>query len=419
MIVLSGATLVLPDRLLSPGTLVIDEGRIAEIRSDAPPPGHAPSQFAFHGHYIVPGFVDVHVHGVEGVDSLDPDDSIASMAERLPRYGVTAFCPTTVACAPDALRHVLAQVRRARAIPMPRSARVLPAHLESNFVNPDFRGAQPAGCLRSPRSALDGRAGKAERAGKAGKAGTEATEFTGADILAEIERAAPDVGIVTLAPELDGGMELIRWLTGRGHRVSLGHSAATFEQATAAIAAGATQATHLFNRMAPIDHRAPGLAGAVLQAEEVAAELICDGAHVHPAMVRAAIAAKQPSRVMAITDATAVAGLPPGARAALGGQPIVAGETSALLPDGTVAGSLVTMDRVFQMLAGAGGQSLVAAAIMCSTTPARELGLVGYGVLAADASADLAVLDANLSVVQTYVGGNLVYARNTGVAAPV
>jgi N-acetylglucosamine-6-phosphate deacetylase len=416
MIVLSGATLVLPDRLLSPGTLVIDEGRIAEIRSDAPSSGHAPSQFAFHGHYIVPGFVDVHVHGIEGVDSLDPDDSIASMAERLPRYGVTAFCPTTVACAPDALRQVLAQVRRARAIPMPRSARVLPAHLESNFVNPDFRGAQPLACLRSPRSALDGGAGKA---GRAGKAGTEETEFTGADILAEIERAAPDVGIVTLASELDGGLDLIRWLTDRGHRVSLGHSGATFDQATAAIAAGARQATHLFNRMPTIDHRAPGLAGAVLQAEEVAAELICDGAHVHPAMVRAAIAAKQPSRVMAITDATAVAGLPAGARAALGGQPIVAGETTALLPDGTVAGSLVTMERVFQMLAGAGGQSLVAAAVMCSTTPARELGLVGYGVLAADASADLAVLDANLSVVQTYVGGNLVYARNTAVPAAV
>jgi len=413
VIVLSGATLVLPDRLLSPGTLVIDEGRIAEIRSDAPSSGHAPSQFAFHGHYIVPGFVDVHVHGVEGVDSLDADDSIASMAERLPRYGVTAFCPTTVACAPDALRHVLVQVRRARAIPMPRSARVLPAHLESNFVNPEYRGAQPAGCLRSPLSALAGAPKGARGFSRA------AVEFSGADILAEIERAAPDVGIVTLASELDGGLDLIRWLIGRGHRVSLGHSAATFEQATAAIAAGARQATHLFNRMPPISHREPGLAGAVLQAEEVAAELVCDGAHVHPAMVRAAIAAKQPSRLMAITDATAVAGLPPGARAALGGQPIVAGNTTALLPDGTIAGSLVTMDRVFQMLVGAAGQSLVTAAVMCATTPARELGLVGYGVLAPDASADLVVLDANLAVVQTYVGGHLVYARNTAVPAAV
>ena len=114
MIVLSGADLVLPDRILSPGTLVVDNGRIAEIRSDATASG-----FAFTGHYIVPGFVDVHVHGVEGIDTLDPVegvegvDVVRAIAERLPRYGVSAFCPTTVACAPGALRDVLAQVRRA------------------------------------------------------------------------------------------------------------------------------------------------------------------------------------------------------------------------------------------------------------------------------------------------------------------
>jgi N-acetylglucosamine-6-phosphate deacetylase len=415
MIVLSGATLVLPDRLLSPGTLVIDDTRIAEIRPDAPSGSQSQSHFAFHRHYIVPGFVDVHVHGVEGVDALDADDPIATLAARMPRYGVTAFCPTTVACAPDALRRVLDQVRRARAIPLPRSARVLPAHLESNFINAGYRGAQPAACLRSPHDALaPQKAGRGRRAGQAG-----ASEFSGADILAEIARAAPDVGIVTVAPELEGGLDLIRWLYERGHRVSLGHSAATFDQAVAAIEAGARQATHLFNRMPPISHRAPGLAGAVLQTEEIAAEVICDGAHVHSAMVRAAIAAKQPSRVMAVTDATAAAGLAKGARATLGGQPIIAGEATALLPDGTLAGSIFTMDRVFQMLVGAAGQSLVTASILCSTTPAREMGLVGYGVLAADASADLVVLDANLSVVQTYVGGNLVYARNTAVAAPV
>jgi N-acetylglucosamine-6-phosphate deacetylase len=422
MIVLSGATLVLPDRLLSPGTLVIDEGRIVEIRSD-PPGGSSQSQFAFHGHYIVPGFVDVHVHGVEGVDAHDAGDSIATIAARLPRYGVTAFCPTTVACTPDALRHVLDQVRRARAIPAARAARVLPAHLESNFVNPEYRGAQPLACLRSPDRALAplgaGGARRAGQAGRAGGAGREDTEFSGAEILEEITRAAPDVGIVTLAPELDRGLDLIRWLCERGHRVSLGHSAATFDEATAAIAAGARQATHLFNRMPPVTHRAPGLAGAVLQTEEVAAEVICDGAHVHPAMVRTAIAAKRAARIMAITDATAAAGLPQGAQAALGGRPIVAGDRTALLADGTVAGSVATMDRVFQTLVGAVGQSLVDAAAMCATTPAREMGLVGYGVLAADASADLVVLDANLGVVQTYVGGNLVYARNTAVAAPV
>jgi N-acetylglucosamine-6-phosphate deacetylase len=431
MIVLSGASLVLPDRVLSPGTLVIEDGRIAEIRSDAPSGSHA--TFAFHGHYIVPGFIDVHVHGVDGVDSLDTHDggAVAAIAARLPRYGVTAFCPTTVACGPHALRGVLDQVRAARGEPGPRSARVLPAHLESNFISPEYPGAQPTTCLRSPLAALGSRGpGGSGQSGGAGGAtasafaeasadrrslgggwSAERSDFTAADILAEIARAAPDVGIVTLAPEIDGGIDLVRWLAARGHYVSLGHSGATYDEALEAIAAGARQVTHLFNRMPPLGHRAPGLAGAALQTDEVAAEIICDGVHVHAAMVRMAIAAKRPSRIMAITDATAAAGLPAGSTALLGGQPITAGEHTALLPDGTIAGSLLTMDRAFQTLIGTVGLSLVDAATVCATTPARELGLVGHGVLAPDAVADLVILDASFSVVQTYLGGQLVYAR--------
>jgi N-acetylglucosamine-6-phosphate deacetylase len=417
MIVLSGASLVLPDRVLSPGTLVIEDGRIAEIRSDAPSGAHA--AFAFHGHYIVPGFIDVHMHGVDGVDALDVrpgGDAVAAIAARLPRYGVTAFCPTTVACGPEALRRVLDQVRGAREAPAARSARVLPAHLESNFINPEYNGAQPSACLRSPRAALGtdgaGRAGGAARDGRSASRSGE-RDFTAAEILAEIARAAPDVGIVTLASELDGGLDLIRWLVARGHRVSLGHSGATYEEALEAIAAGARHATHLFNRMPPLGHRAPGLAGAVLQTDEVAAEIICDGVHVHPALIRTAIAAKRTSRVIAITDATAAAGLPTGSRATLGGQPITAGERTALLPDGRIAGSVLTMDRAFQTLIGQVGLSLVDAATICATTPARELGLVGYGVLAPEAVADLVVLDANFSVVQTYLAGHLVHTRGT------
>ena len=121
--------------------------------------------------------------------------------------------------------------------------------------------------------------------------------------------------------------------------MSIGHSGATYEQTLEAIAAGVRGATHLFNRMAPLDHRAPGATGAILQADEVAAELICDGFHVHPALVRIAAAAKGPSRILAITDGTAVSGLGAGQRALLGGRPIVAGETAAFLEDGTIAGA--------------------------------------------------------------------------------
>ena len=411
MIVLSGAELVLPDRILTPGTIVIDGDRITEIRHGA---GPAAPGFAFHGHYILPGFVDVHVHGVDGVDVLDSGGAVPALAARLPRYGVTAFCPTTVACAPDAIRRVLADVRQARAVPEPRAARVLPAHLESNFISPDFAGAQPRACLRGARAALDSwTAGERLRPERGGDQPPSEREpgWGGADILREIERAAPDVGIVTLAPEIAGGLDLIAWLTARGHLVSLGHSAASYDDALAAIGAGARQATHLFNRMPPLGHRSPGLAGAVLQTDDVAAELICDGFHVHPALVRTAVAAKRPARMMAISDGTSVSGLPVGSRGMLGGRSITAAESAAHLDDGTLAGSVVTMDRAFRTLVERMDFSLVDAATMCSTTPAREMGLVGHGVLAVDAVADLVVLDARFSVVQTYIGGQLGFTR--------
>lgn len=409
MIVLSGAEVVLPDRVLSPGTVVVDDGVIVDVKSSGSTPGGT-SSFAFHGHYIVPGFIDVHVHGIEGVDTLGNDAPIPSIARRLPKFGVTAFCPTTVACSPSALKAVLDQVRRAREIPDLQAARVLPAHLESNFISPDYKGAQPLRCLRSPRASL---ASTARTAGGAPSAeGAAADEFDGAEVLAEIERGAPDIGIVTVAPEMDGGLDLVAWLTGHGLRVSLGHSGATFEQAQAAIAAGARHATHLFNRMPPLDHRRPGLVGAILQAEEVAAELICDGTHVHPALVRTAVSAKRPSRMMAITDATAGAGLPVGSQTRLGDQMITVNESAAFLADGTLAGSVLTMNRAFEMLVARVGFSPVEAAVMCATTPARELGLVGHGAIVPGAVADLVVLDAQFSVVQTYVGGRLVYNRH-------
>jgi N-acetylglucosamine-6-phosphate deacetylase len=400
MIVLSGAHLALPDRLISPGTLVIEDGRIVEVR----PGAMIDASRSLAEHYVVPGFVDVHVHGLQGVDSLDDDGAIESIADRLPRYGVTSFCPTTVACAPGPLRRVLEQVRRARSLP-PHGARVLPAHLESNFINVEYRGAQPAACLRDPDAALDRL--KAAR----GRAMADEADFDGADILSEIERSTAEVGIVTVAPELPGGLDLVRWLTRRGHRVSLGHSGATYDAAIAAIGAGARHATHLFNRMPPLGQRSPGLAGAVLQSEEVAAELICDGTHVHPAMLRMAIGLKRPGRVMAITDATAAAGLPVGTRALLGGQLITAGENAAYLDDGTMAGSVLTMDRAFRLLVEIVGLSVHDAASVCSTTAARELGLPDRGVIEVGAAADVVVLDSRLSVVETYVGGQLVYSR--------
>ena len=392
MILLSGADLVLPNRILSPGTIVLDGDRITDIVPGTRPAAGCQVHFDLHQHVIVPGFIDVHVHGVEGIDALDGDAAIRMMAERLPRFGVTGFCPTSIACAPLPLRKMLAAVRRARTSRPVGGARVLPAHLESNFINPAYNGAQPIECLRVPNS----------RAQKDGN-------FSGAEILEEISAARPDVGIVTVAPELDGAIELIRDLASRGHHVSLGHSGASYGEAVAGIEAGARQATHLFNRMTPLNHRSPGLAGAVLEHDDVVAELICDGAHVHPSMVHVAIAAKRPHGIMAITDGTAGSGLARGAQTMLGGRRITVGDV-ANLDDGTIAGSVLTMDRAFAKLVTAMRLSLIDAATVCATTPARALGLQGFGVLAPGSAADLVVLDRDLRVVHTFVAGALAWS---------
>jgi N-acetylglucosamine-6-phosphate deacetylase len=390
MFVLTGAALVQFDHIARRASLVVDDDRIAAIEyglNDAPA---GMTRIDVPGCYIVPGFVDVHVHGVEGFDTLGGGPAIAEMASRLPRYGVTAFCPTSTACDPATLQQMLASTAAERSRPEPGRARVLPAHLESNFINPAFNGAQPLACLRSPVRRVDAAADG---------------DYSGDDILAVIAAHREDVGIVTIAPEIDGGMDLVQQLTSAGHRVSIGHSGATYEQALEAIAAGVSHATHLFNRMSPMTHRVPGVAGAVLESTWVAAELICDGFHVHPAMMHMAIRAKGVDAVLAITDGTAGSGLPVGTRTVLGGRPIIVTERTAELDDGTVAGSVSTMDAAFAVLVREAGASLVEAARLCATSPARQLGLTESGRIEVGYKADFVVLDRYLRVRDTYVDG--------------
>lgn len=406
MMVLAGADLVLPDRVVERGTLVIRDGRIEAIETRAVDGPAGATRIDCSGQVIVPGFIDVHVHGIEGVDALDGGSAVADMASRLPKYGVTAFCPTSVACDPVTLAGLLAAVAAARRALAPRSARVLPAHLESNFINPDWNGAQPRRCLRLPPTTGD----SARRGGTlVPPIDPVGGEFSAGDILDVIARHRAEAGIITLAPELPGGLALVRALVAAGHRVSIGHTGASYDEAVAAIAAGARHATHLFNRMSAPTSRSPGVVGAVLESDAVAAEIICDGVHVHPALVALALRAKTARRLMAITDGTAGSGLPPGSRARLGEQDIMVTEQSAQLADGTLAGSVLTMDGAFRRLVQQAGVSLTEAARLCSTTPAAELGLAGVGAIAAGSMADLAVLGPGLAVRRTYVAGSAVW----------
>jgi N-acetylglucosamine-6-phosphate deacetylase len=385
MIVLAGADVVLPDCVLTEGSVIIERDRIAAIEPRIIDTPSGAVRVDLSGFIVAPGFIDVHVHGVNGHDVLDGPEAVSAVATRLPAYGVTAFCPTSIACDPVVLTQMLAATRRARDQSGQVMARVLPAHLESNFINPDYKGAQPAECLRL-MSSTDG-------------------EFTGGQILDVIAAHRADVGIVTVAPEMDGGLDLVRTLSRAGHIVSIGHSGATYEEARAAVDAGVRHATHLFNRMSPMTHRAPGVPGAVLQSAEVAAELICDGFHVHPAVMHVALRAKGVDGIMAITDGTAGSGLPVGTISHLGGRRITVTAETAVLDDGTLAGSVLTMDGAFRTLVQSLGLSLVQAARLCATTPARQLGLRDVGHLHPGAIADLVVLDRTLRVHETYLRG--------------
>ena len=389
MMLLAGAKLVLPDRVLPGATLLIEGHRIAAIEPRPMEPAAGVRRIDLTGRIVVPGFVDVHVHGVEGVDTLDGDGAVAAIATRLPRYGVTSFCPTSIACDPAALSRLLADVQACGSSPAPGAARVLPAHLESNFINPDYRGAQPLECLRAPLP----------------PASVEPGAFAADDILRVIGQYREAVGIVTMAPELDGGFDLIRQFRQAGHIVSVGHSAATYEQTFAAIDAGVTHATHLFNRMPALHHRAPGAAGAVLASPRVCAELICDGVHVHPSLLALAIRTKGTGRVMAITDGTAGSGLPAGSVARLGGRSIRVTDRVAQLADGTLAGSVLTMDCAFRLLVQTLGLSLVEAAALCATTPADQLGRADLGRIRPEAAADLTILSRDLRVEATILAG--------------
>ena len=377
-VLLCGADVVLPDRVASNLTVVIEDGRIADLVAGPREVGPGETRHDLRGHFVVPGFIDVHVHGVLGVDVMDDGAAVRTVARHLPQFGVTAFCPTSVACSPEALASFLAAVGEARMDREPDAARVLPAHLETGFINPDYRGAQPLDWIHP----------------------WDEIKTSGVFISSQ----APDIGIFTMAPEIPGGFDLLRAARKAGIRVSLGHSGATYDQAIEAIELGASHATHLYNRMSPMTHRDPGLVGAILEREEVAAEIIGDGFHVHPAAARVAIAAKGRSRVMAITDGTAGSGLPRGACATLGGRRITVGDT-ATLDDGTFAGSVATMDKVFSVLVTRAGQSLVDAATLCATTPARELGLTTQGAIAPGYLADLVVLSSSLQVTQTWIAG--------------
>jgi N-acetylglucosamine-6-phosphate deacetylase len=332
--------------------------------------------------YIAPGFIDVHVHGIAGADAMDgSQDSLARIAERFASHGVTGFLPTTMTESLDVtLRaaHQIQEFMSTQTDRAPAGAQALGIHLEGPWISPQYKGAQNEQHILAPDEQTVHRM---------------------------LDAAPGTVKIVTLAPELPGADDTIRLLREQGIYVSIGHTGATYEQALQAVALGATHITHCFNAMTGLNHRKPGVVGAALMVDDLFAELIADGVHVHPDVMRLLIRAKGRDRVMLITDAMAAAECPDGTYA-LGGQAVFVRDGEARLSDGTLAGSTLVLDRAVRNLVQLCRISLVDAVYMASTTPAAAIGLgANKGRICAGYDADFTILDGTLHPTGVMIGG--------------
>ncbi len=385
---LRSGRILTPDGVLA-GEVLIDAGRIVAVnaaegsggtgRVTGPgPAGEAGDALDLGRDWIVPGLIDLHVHGGGGAqfNTTDPDE-ITAAARFHARHGATGLLATTVSAPLADLAGALGAFARARAGPAGRL--LLGVHLEGPFVSVSRPGAMDPATFLDP-----------------GDASVESLLAAGGD----------NVTMMTVAPELPGGLALIQRLTRAGIIASVGHSDASYEQTVAAVSAGVRAATHTFNAMAPFHHRRPGLLGAVLDLPEVSCELICDGVHADPAALRLAYRAKGPAAIRLVTDAISATGMADGDYR-LGGVAVRAHAGRATVASGdSIAGSTLTIDAAVRNAVRFLGVELSEAVAMASANPARLLGLEHRkGAIAPGMDADLTVLDDDLNARATLVGG--------------
>lgn len=372
--------LLLGDRL-EPGAVVIEAGRIDAIVPE-PREGDLPKR-VIEAEIVAPGLIDLQVNGGFGVNIGDDPAAMRELSARLPAAGVTAYLPTFISANAHQYAQAFAAFDVAKDAP---GAKPLGLHLEGPFLSPIRAGAHR-------RDALE----------------------LADDALFETLLAAESLRLMTLAPERPGAERRIRKLVERGVLVSLGHTNATYEQFEAGVAAGARMATHLYNAMSPFGHRAPGAIGAALVDPRVTVGLIADGVHSHPASIDLAVRAKGPARIALVSDLMQAAGMPPG-NYELGGQTVIVDGSTARLPGGALAGSIVTVDQAIRNVVAWTDAAPAQAVQMASEVPARLLGLSDRGRLADGFAADLVLFDANLNVETTIIAGQFVHHRGTAQA---
>ena len=371
-----------PDRVILDGVVLVEGPKILEVGSRRAV-RFSRDEFQVVGHsqqLLAPGFIDVHTHGAMGRDVMEGTDEALEVISRfLAGHGTTSFLATTVTASPIATLQAVEALGHQVDHPLP-GARMLGLHLEGPFINPEKRGAHTAKYIRRPSTLIF-------------------------DQL--LACSSHQIKLITVAPEVEGGLELIRFARAKGVVVSLGHSNATLEETMAAIALGAGNATHTFNAMRPFSHRDPGILGAVLTAPEIWAELIADGVHVSPAAINLCIQCKSARRILLISDAVSATGMPEG-QYRLSDIEITLSGGICRTREGQLAGSTLTQDQALRNMVRWSHLPLEAVLGMLTRNPAQSLGIAqSKGTLAEGRDADMVLLDRNLRVNTTIIQGEV------------
>ena len=381
---ITGASLIVDRAIVPNGVVLFDDGKInaAGPRADVAIPDGVTTINAA-GLTVGPGLIDLHTHGADGVEANDATpEALARLRRFYARHGVVGFLAGIWGYQERIIAATDAVVAHIAAGATPDGAALLGIYVEGPFLNPERKGAFPPATLIPPDTTL---------------------------LRTYIERAHGHLRLLTLAPELPGADDLIRLTTEHGVVCAAGHTTATWDDMQRAHARGVRHTTHTFNAMNSLHHRDPGALGYALVHDDITTEIICDGVHVHPGAVQLLVRAKGVDGAVLITDSIKAAGMPDGTFD-LEGEHVTLADGAARLDDGTLAGSVLTMDRGVANLVRWGATTLAEAFAMASTNPACVLGLASKGRIAPGMDADLVAIDDTCTVQWTMVGGKIVYS---------
>lgn len=385
-ITLKNATIYGENQTMHKGSINIQNGKIINLGKDFFPDDETEVIELPETYHIVPGMIDVHIHGAAGADTMDATfNALQTIASVLPEEGTTSFLATTMTQEQNKIEKALENAGLfIEAGQVEGTAETLGIHLEGPFISEKRAGAQPVGAIIKPDLEL---------------------------FKQWQELASGHIKLVTIAPEIEGSLEVISYLQEQNIIASIGHSDATYEEVVTGMKAGASHVTHLYNGMRGLHHREPGVVGASLLHDELTTELIADGIHVRPELIALTYKQKGNERVVLVTDAMRAKCLGDG-QYDLGGQKVTVQNETATLKDGTLAGSIIKMSTAVKNMMQFTGCSISDIIQMTSVNPAKKLNVFDRkGSLTPGKDADIVVLDEDLEVVMTFCKGDLAYRR--------